>query len=227
MIPTLPQVKEIFVRYNASIFKDLLPEPRFRITAARGYLGKMAWRIARDASGRPCYHSFEMRISNRDVDFADLVDTVVHEMIHLHILLSGVSDTSPHGPVFRRLMKAINQSHGLNISISRKVGADGGRHGAPAGAMYVVCRLEMSDGATGFMLAARSRIFSLWDTVASHRQVARASWWISGNPAFADYRRSLQFKRFYPVGADALDRMLADAAELERRGDRIGPKGGF
>ena len=49
-----------------------------------------------------------------------LEDTIIHEMIHYHILSNQLQDTSAHGKLFRKMMDDINARFGRNVTISHK-----------------------------------------------------------------------------------------------------------
>ncbi|MDE6770803.1 MAG: sprT domain-containing protein, partial [Muribaculaceae bacterium] len=62
MVPNLNFVSEAFGRFNQSIFGGGLPTPRFRLTHARTFRGKLAYKVSTVWGRRRC-SDFEMRIS--------------------------------------------------------------------------------------------------------------------------------------------------------------------
>ena len=51
-------------------------------------------------------------------------DTILHEMIHYHIAVNQLRDTSAHGRLFRREMKRINAEGNRHITISYRLSKD-------------------------------------------------------------------------------------------------------
>ncbi len=66
MIPDLTFVIATFNRFNTQIFGGTLPVPRFCLTYARTFHGKLVYKWRRHLLKKECY-DFEMRIS-RDFD---------------------------------------------------------------------------------------------------------------------------------------------------------------
>ena len=52
-----------------------------------------------------------------DRDEKDLINTLVHEMIHCYIAYNHIRDTSPHGVEFIRIMRKLNRQYGLNMRV--------------------------------------------------------------------------------------------------------------
>lgn len=47
-----------------------------------------------------------------------LIETLLHEMIHAFLFITGTRDRNSHGPNFRRKMKQINQQTGFNVTVT-------------------------------------------------------------------------------------------------------------
>lgn len=56
-----------------------------------------------------------IRISSRFVGrLTSLVESVAHEMVHLHMDIGGVIESDPHGPGFRKLAAQVCKVHGFD-----------------------------------------------------------------------------------------------------------------
>lgn len=83
MIPDLNFSKEAFNRFNVMIFGSMLPIPRFTLTKARTFRGKLRYThgVGRRAAG-----DLEIRLSlSFDLPREEWEDVMIHEMIHLFI----------------------------------------------------------------------------------------------------------------------------------------------
>lgn len=117
MTATVEQIEKIFHKYNKSIFQKqygyTLPTPVFRVSNAKNYVGLFSYR-RHDKEGR----SYKISISNfYKLTRQDIIETVIHEMIHEYIQFTGTIDTSSHGPMFRYIMDEINRTNGMSISV--------------------------------------------------------------------------------------------------------------
>ena len=106
MRPTLDFLRDSFSRFNTICFGGKLPEPDFRLSNARSFMGQ--FRHPRVFSRERCRISLNARY---DLPREELEDVVIHEMIHYYIWHARLRDSSSHGPVFRRIMADINTRH--------------------------------------------------------------------------------------------------------------------
>ncbi len=200
MIPDLPFLRDSFVRFNTLIFGASLPEPRFVLTSARTFRGKLSWRRSSLLWGhRP--KDFELRLSTLfDLPQREWEDVVIHEMIHLHIASKRLRDSSPHGPLFREMMERINREHGRSIVVSAR--SDG--KGDTRVRAHYLCIVRFSDGRLGVAPVAKSRIFELWDSFAAWPQAAAVSWVGSTDIWFNRFPRVMRTKAYITTRADLL-----------------------
>lgn len=106
--------------FNALCFGGKLPVVPLKVSHARTFLGKLVMRRKRGFFLSRT--EYQLRISDfYDLPQQEFEDTVLHEMIHLHIAVNRLKDTSPHGPVFRRIMEAFNQRYGRHVTVSRRM----------------------------------------------------------------------------------------------------------
>ncbi|MDO4497365.1 MAG: SprT-like domain-containing protein [Bacteroidales bacterium] len=123
MKATKEYVEQKFGEYNQLMFDGQLPPLPIELGHARGYLGKLCYKKKRNFWGRTTCFDFKMRI-NAALDMSEslLEDTIIHEMIHYYIGYKKLKDTSPHGQLFRAMMKDINTRFDRHITISVKLG---------------------------------------------------------------------------------------------------------
>lgn len=111
---TIERLRGIFYTLNRNYFGSDLPEPRFLLTRSRTILGQFRCTNTLFPKGTKDH---TIKVSTYyEMSEEQLRDIVAHEMIHYHIALNGLKDTSPHGRIFRREMARLNAA-GLNISI--------------------------------------------------------------------------------------------------------------
>ena len=151
MKATLEFVEERFSRFNALCFDGKLPPIPLRISNARTYLGLSRYRKRRGADGSVELYAFSISISGRfDLPESEIEDTVIHEMIHCYIWISGSKDTSAHGRLFRDMMERINREHGRHITISHRSTPQEREQAVDSRPRpHVVALVSFKDGRTG------------------------------------------------------------------------------
>ena len=220
MRPTREYVIERFNEFNTLCFEGKLPLVEVRITNAKSYLGKVVYkredRFLRGAK----YSDFKILISNRrDLDQDVVDDTILHEMIHYWILYNGIKDSSAHGPVFRRMMHDFNRRFGRKMTVSHRV-TEKEAEANKERKTNLVCVSRLVDGRYGVTVAARTRIFQLWDGLEAWDLVAECHWIFTDHPFFARFPRSKTTK-LYHVKEEDLRSALESARLLHRDGSTI------
>lgn len=222
MIVTKEFLEREFRRFNSEIFGEELPEPRFVITSAGSFRGKLAYRFRHTSKGVEAF-DFELRLSRTfDLPEREWEDVVIHEMIHLHIASNGIPDRSAHGPAFRKLMNTINRRHGRKIEISHRASISKSAEtqtGGPVRAHYI-CLARFNDGRLGVAPLAKTRIFRLWNHFETFSGVARVKWIGSVDNWFNAFPHVLQPKLFIMQEEEVLPH-LKGAVLLERKGNKI------
>ena len=144
-------VQEKFREFNRLMFGGKLPEPPMTITNAKTYFGVCAFRKHRKWNGRLEYSDFKIRISRRFDLLQEEIDvTIIHEMIHYWIGLFSPADMPGHSPLFRKMMKEINQRFDRNIRVSHRLSAEQLEQtidNRPK--KHVVARVMLKDGRIG------------------------------------------------------------------------------
>ncbi len=120
MIPTKEYLQEAFDGFNSLCFGGELPRPTLKLSRARTRLGWMRYKYRKDGAGLARYDFVIAVTVAYDLPREMLDDVIIHEMIHYLIAYKGLRDTSPHGQLFRRFMREINERHGRHVSVSAR-----------------------------------------------------------------------------------------------------------
>ncbi len=221
MVPSLPFIVSSFHKFNTSVFSSRLPVPKFTLTKARTFQGKLVYRRKNTSGGVKCY-DFEIRISTLfDLGLREWEDVIVHEMIHLHVAFSGLRDSSSHGPVFRKIMADINRCHGRNITVSGHA-TEAQRDADRQVRAHYLCVAKFSDGRLALAPVAKSRIFELWDAFRGFPALMSMKWIGSVDPWFNRFPRVMRPK-LYATSEAELKPHLKGGVLLERDGGVVRP----
>lgn len=220
MIPTIEYVERKFNEFNALCFGGKLPLLPFKLSDARTFLGMVQFYREKNADGTWRYFNFVFRVSTKiDMPQEIVDDTILHEMIHYHILYNQLQDTAPHGELFLEMMRDINHRFNRNISVTHKVTNE--EHDRDKEVrQHLLCAMRFRNGQWGIIIATRSKIFQLWDEVPNIPDIAEWKWYSTTDPYFNRFQRATSLK-VYRVPFDELEEHLTGASELERRGTSI------
>lgn len=224
MKATLPYVKNQFDRYNAEIFEGKLPQVPLALSRGTRYLGKVEYKRVRKPFSRTVEISdIIVRISGvREFDQAELDDVIIHEMIHLYILVSGIQDTSAHGKVFRTMMDDINARFGRHITISHRTTEEELREDQTL-REHIVCVSQLPGGDLGVTVCSRTRVFEIMRDLPKYYRLEGTKWYFSICPYFNRFPRSNTPKIYKAVREDLL-RALSDSTELHYDGHSLRPE---
>lgn len=221
---TVEVVRRMFGEFNALIFGGRLPEVPFEISAAKGALGKCVYRATMAPDGRRRYSDFKIRISAAvEMDRELLEDVVIHEMIHYFILIHNLEDTSPHGEIFKALMRSINDTYGRHIAIShRNTPEETARAADSRRKVHVVAAIYFRSGECGVKVLPRvaERIAGFYNAITRAAVVRKVELYITDEPFFSRFPVSAAL-RIQKVDEDVLRANLAGARPLAVRGGRL------
>lgn len=221
MRPTINFLISTFDWANEHIFGGSLQRPFFRISNSRRYLGQL--RSPSDAplalrSSLDCCLSLS---GYYDLDREQLVDTVIHEMIHLKIYLDGCEDTSTHGEVFCHIMNDINLRYKRNITVRTKLSDEARETGYNPSGFYI-CLLEMTDGSQTVASVGRSSIFRLHRVFSEWNKVKSLSWFWTTDGWWSRFPKIRTPKCFH-ASADELNMHLLSAVRCKCENGRFFP----
>ena len=231
---TIPFLEQRFAEYNELMFDARLPQVKLRLSRARTYMGQLKWQRSRGNTlfsqvrklvRLPLGHhaaptDITLSISTLfDLPQAEIEDTLLHEMIHLHILVNRLRDTSSHGTLFRAKMREINERFGRHITISHRL-TEQEREQDVRQRRHFVAVSHLRDGRVGVTVTTPSGIAMLWQRLPLLPEVLSTQWYLSTNIYFNRFRRSRTVK-VYLADPVALRQHLADALPLVRENGRI------
>jgi len=220
MRPTKEYIERKYEELNNLCFGGELPVVPIQMSRARTYLGQLGFKRRRRLLRGWENYSFVLRISVRiDLPEDEVIDTLLHEMIHLAIASRQQKDTSTHGRLFRQMMADINKRYGRHITIShRKTKTE--QEQDTQRRTHLICVSTFNTGEQGITIAAKSRIFSLWNLMPHFPKVIATEWLLSYDPFFNRFPRALTPK-IYHIEKEALKEHLRDAKPLMRQSDKI------
>ena len=217
---TLEFLNQKFDELNELCFGGALPKVSIRLSKARTYLGQLGFKRKRPLFGKTQYYDFVLRISTRlEQTEEEIIDTLLHEMIHLYIASHQLKDSSSHGPVFRKMMNDLNQRFGRHITISHRKTKDELNQDTQR-RQHLVCVSTLASGERGITIAAKSRLFLLWDQIPTIPEIVSQTWYVSYDPYFNRFPRALTPK-VYRISPSDLDLHLKAARPLVRQGRKI------
>ena len=220
MKPTTDDLQQQFDALNNQCFGGQLPKVRIQLSKARTYLGQLGYKRRRKLLGGWEYYDYVIRISIRLEHTEDeIIDTLLHEMIHLYISVNHLKDTSTHGVLFRKIMNELNTRYGRHITVSHHRTKEELEQDTQQ-RLHLLCVSTFNNGERGITIAARSRIFELWDRMKRFPKVTDTRWYVSDDPFFNRYPRSLTPKIYRISGSD-LETHLKNAKPLIRQEGKI------
>lgn len=220
MLPTLDFLSSRFAQFNQTIFDGRLPVPTFRIGYARRSQGSLSYKSVRHFGVKHRVGDFTLTLSRKfDCPEEEWEDTLIHEMIHLHIAANGIVDTSTHGKVFRQMMHDINARCGRHITISKRLSVEEAERETLSAPRFF-CVVKLADGRTALTVAAKTCINSLWRDIPRVYKTVSIDWYWSADAYFSRFPVA-RTPRLYVVKAEDLAPRLAKAVRLTKDGKRI------
>lgn len=117
----IAEIRKRFEIFNQLIFDNVLPAVPITTSNAKSFLGRLEYKIHYSLFRSKKYTDIRIKISTQfNLTDNETEDVLIHEMIHLYILVKQIKDTSAHGKIFRSIMHDINSTHKRNIQISHK-----------------------------------------------------------------------------------------------------------
>lgn len=219
MKPTVQYVESKFDEFNAMIFDGKLPKIPVALSNAASYVGLCTFKTRRRPFRAPEYYGFKLRISTRfDLPEAEVEDTVIHEMIHYHIRLNGIKDTSAHGKVFRQMMDDINRKFGRHVTISHRTTKEQ-REAAldKRPRLRVVAVVTFKDGRQGLKLLppVEKKVSAYHRALMRSGRVSGIEYYQESDPWFNRYPTSTAFNVFF-VPMDEVRKHLTPGNQIRQ-----------
>lgn len=179
-------LQEKFDYFNQTIFRKELPRVPIKIGYSKTFLGKLEYKRKREFNlfhQKQKYYDVLIRISNKfTLSENEIEDVLIHEMIHLCILVKDIKDTSAHGKVFRKMMSEINEKYGRNIRISHK-GASLSLRPSSSKTRHIGLSLLIS-GQYGITVCTETTIKRIALLLPRRYNIKETIWYQSNHPFF-------------------------------------------
>lgn len=217
MKATIRYVEQKFDEFNRLMFGSKLPKLPVRMSDAATFLGMCVAKVRTLPDGRRQHYDFELRVSLRhDIPERDLEDVIIHEMIHYFIMYNELSDTSPHGELFKAMMRSINRTYGRNITISRRsTPEERTRTLESKRKWHVIAAIRFRNGKHGVKVLPRvvPKIIDYYRQVSAAAEIAGVDLYLHDNPFFNRYPTSAVL-RVHEIDAASLCEHLNGAHTL-------------
>ena len=143
-------------------------------------------------------------------------ENLLHEMIHYYIFHKRITDTSPHGRVFRNLMNDINARYGRHITISNKSSHLMTNAQAVRQRSRCVIKVRLADGNTGMKVvpATSASIHYFVSHARLSSTIKELHCYVSKDPFFERFPSSRALK-VHIVDEAELDAHLATAMRID------------
>lgn len=192
MKPTASFLRSTFNWVNRDIFGNTLPPIEFRLGNAASYFGKFFYCPNAPIEKKPPYIVISRRY---DLPRPQIEDTVIHELIHYQIFLSGIPDTAPHGARFLEIMRQINRDHGRHIAVTHRIDPIIQATDTKTRKNYI-CISHLEGGQLGITVCGKTSVIRLHQAISRFPSVEKVEWYISINPWFNRFPLVRSFKIF-------------------------------
>ena len=212
MKPDINYILDKYHYFNNLCFEGRLPDVPVQLCDAAGFLGKACYSAVEDQYGLVIgYTKLKLRINIRyELTESEVEDVILHEMIHLYIAYHNIKDSSPHGPVFRSLMKMINGKYSRHIFISHKGASE--TEDKTEGRIVIVT--GFADSSHGITICSPEKLRKIKSSLSRRYRFKSMKCYYSTDPYFKRYPRSIT-GRIWKISEDALSLHLLEAKELE------------
>lgn len=191
-------VQKKFDLFNRQMFGGHLPPLPIRISDAATFLGMCVAKVRTLPDGQRRHSDFELRMSMRhDIGERELEDVIIHEMIHYFIMYNELNDTSPHGEIFKAMMRSINRTYGRNITISRRITTEEkAAITSERKKWHVIAVIRFRDGRYGIKVLPRvvPKILDYHRHVSAVPEVLSVDLFLHNDPFFNRYPTSAAYK---------------------------------
>lgn len=204
-----------FSEYNAEIFGGALEPVEIRLSNAKSFLGKLQYRYVRGIFGKiNGLKDAAIRINTRyDLSEEEIQDTLIHEMIHWHIVSHRIKDTSTHGKLFREMMDEINSRFGRHVTVSHRKKDGPLVETDPKVRECIFCVSQLRDGRTGLTVVSQAGYAPVRRSLRRMYPIAAMAWYRSCDPYFNRFPRS-RTPKVYLVDPAELDAALRNSEPL-------------
>lgn len=208
---TITYAAQRFAHFNALCFSGALPDVPIALTRATTFLGKVRYRRERRIFGHLRNVDFQIRLSSEfDLPENEWDDVIIHEMIHYHIALNNLRDTSTHGVVFRGIMDEINRKYDRHITVSHKTSPEATPPRMARERWHCICVSKFPDGTEGITVCSEAMAPRIERGLPQNYHIVSRKWYVSNDLYFNRFPHS-RLPRIYRVTASDLQAHIATA----------------
>lgn len=211
---TVAYAVERFAHFNALCFGGALPDVPIVLTRATTFLGKVRYRRRKKLFGRTVNTDFQIRLSSGfDLPPDEWDDVIIHEMIHYHIALNNIRDTSTHGVVFRGMMDDINLKYGRHITVSHKPSPGASSPRMLRERPHCICVSTFPDGRRGVTVCSEAMAPRIHNGLPRVYDIVSREWYISDDLYFNRFPHS-RLPRIYKITTSDFREHIASAVPV-------------
>lgn len=148
-----------------------------------------------------------------DMTEHERLSVLLHEMIHYYIAYNRIKDTSPHGEVFRSLMRQLN-SQGWSVSVSGKTTKLNVSARASTSKWRIVLALETAEHKRFLSVVQKNYVSPLDSQIKGIPEIVNHAWFLSDDDYFHNFPtvRTLRGRR---VVKEEFERLTSSMKKLE------------
>lgn len=144
MKPTIEFIQSNFHKYNYLYFEGCLTTPRFELMRSKTIFGQFCY----------TWPIYKIRISTYyDREEKNILNTLIHEMIHMYIAQNKIRDNRPHGRMFQSIANRINREGGWHISRCSNDGAELQPTEVPTNKTYYLAAFKLRTEGKYFLIS--------------------------------------------------------------------------
>lgn len=194
----------MFDKANRKYFQTRLPRVELRLGSAMRSFGNFLFLKSSLASPRRYPDDCRIIISGYyDRPYKEVMDTLVHEMIHLYIWYYNLQDSSPHGHIFRKIMSNINTDSDRHIRISNSSSNKKIADTKPK--ISIMCLVCTPMGKFYAIRTAKTRFRSIYNALRKLPRFSGIEAFVICDHAFDKYPRCIEANNLYDITPEEIE----------------------
>lgn len=203
-----------FDTFNRLYFDNALPRPRLSLSQSRTRLGSMSCKRKLTWKGyRPYQYAIHVSTYYNQTE-RQYQNVLLHEMIHYYIAYKGIADTSPHGKIFRQMMKNLNEKYGWGISVSSRM-SEAKRVSVQSSATPRLILLLEVQGRGHFVSVVNPKYMSLMEHELQRLAEVKQHAWYQSTDAYFDSFPVVRSLRGRKITVETRNELIAKLTPLK------------
>ncbi|MDE7180115.1 MAG: SprT-like domain-containing protein [Muribaculaceae bacterium] len=211
MRPTVEYLHDKFEYFNNLCYQGKLPHPEIKLNRRASSMGLTRATYNRQTREKKVWIEISVKF---DLPETEVVDTLLHEMIHYYIMVFDLKDSSQHGQLFRSEMRRLYADYGLKVSLKFTDTNLVQEQLSPERRYF--CLSKDLCGTTYITVVATSRIFDIWNQLDNYNLIS-TEWYVGIHKELMKYPRSRGVK-FYRLKDEIVKDILGSSRRLIREG---------